>query len=389
MGILKEIKLTDKTKDLHLDPIKKNVLQNKEKIFYNIKSFARSNKNNGIYAENIVRMTLDAINLNHLSKNHPHVDLGVVNPIDKFTVKDEIISIKSSSKIGSDVNTILSDSKSIKIDSLFSYILYAYYNYSLNFESVFSPATLLNKCIGYALDIDPEYDDFIELVYIVTYHSMFHNDKNGERLTKSDILSNVKGEDMSDGNYDFYYNRVENELKKLNTPISIGLCYVEEPTKDNTVCVIKKTETIPLYDYWKSVLHIWETSGFFGAKNVDGEFVVKYLKFGDIKDIYGIENDFPIEIRIDTTDFSYGINRTKMSEEEREKHSKRSSERRSGRLYLATKMKDANFGNKERKILAFLGATIDSLSKNPKLVKKFNSFLPRENRVNLKRYKDD
>jgi hypothetical protein len=63
------------------DIISVNINRNKTKLYYNIQNFKAQSENNGVYAENILRVLLDAVNLNQLHKNHPHVDIAIVNEI--------------------------------------------------------------------------------------------------------------------------------------------------------------------------------------------------------------------------------------------------------------------------------------------------------------------
>jgi len=392
----REIKLTDKADDLHADPLLRHIMENKEKLFYNIKSYAKSNVNNGVFPENIVRIVFNGINLNHLYKNHPHVDIGITEyGIEGVTEKNEIISIKSSIREGATTSSILSDSKSVKIDSLFSYIMYAYYNFNQNYKLQFSPSKLLKDSIEFAMEADEKFDSFMDLMTIVTYHCMFNNNTKGEQYVKDDTIRYIQDEDLEFGSISEYKHKVDNKINKLNAPISIGICYIDNKSKEGVYeggyqCVIKKTNTILLYDYWYEVLSLWDEKGYFGAKNSKGKYVVKYLRFADIQKVFGIDKlkDFPIEIRIDTDDFKYSSDFSKMTDDEKEEHTKKMTDLRTRRVHLATKLKDANFGKKDPKIVAFLKATIDSLVDNPNQVKRFNAFLPRNKRVNLKRYKD-
>jgi len=388
-NFFKEIKLTDSKERLNLDALARNILTKADSVYYSIKRFAKLKKNNGVFAEDIIRKLFGAINLNHFEKNHPHVDLAITVPIENVTVKNEIISVKSSINKKASTSKVLSDSKSIKLDSLFSYLIFAHSNYRGRTDDDYSVKKELKDYIIETMGIKDF--DYIKLVNVMAYHYLFNIDAASERISV-DFDKLLKGVNLAEGTYEEYEKKVIQEISKLTTPISIAICYIEPSSRvgEDTKCIIKKTHTIPLREYWMKVIQLWSEKKYFGKVNKNGDMVVKYLSFEDIKSIYGLgkNSDLPIEININTDTFNYSSGYVDKTDAEKITHQKETTERKSRRLKLATDLRDANFGKSDKKIVAFFKATIDSLVSNPKLVKRFNSFLPRENRVNLKRYKD-
>jgi len=78
------------------DPVSVSIFKHRNQLYKNILRFRGQSQNNGIFAEEIFRLVTDAINLNQLYKNHPHVDLAIVKEIPGVAEKNEIISVKSS-----------------------------------------------------------------------------------------------------------------------------------------------------------------------------------------------------------------------------------------------------------------------------------------------------
>lgn len=350
----------------------RNIYRKRHKLLPNIIKFSKQEKNDGIHAENIVRLTLDAINLNHFHKNHPHVDLGVMVPIPGVTKRNEILSIKSSINYKSTAN-LLTDTKAIKIESLFSYLLFAYYNFDTEYiETINSPNKLLEIAIKEA-NLYSSYIDYKKIVQITIFYLMFNNIKNIENDFKSDIKNLINDENLKYGTYSYYDNKVNKELNKLNSPISLGVCYIDKKNKDddNITCVIKKTYPIELNKYWNKLLDIWCTREYFGATNEKGGKVTKYLRYDDICDIYNIEygDEFPIEIRIETGEYKNltNDNKTRIHKDETDKRVKK--------MYVATKFKDANFKDNDSKIIRTFNKMIDILEYQPNLVTKFDNFI--------------
>jgi len=366
--IKKEYKLSDSPDSS--DVISQNISKRREKIYYNIKNFSVQKKNDGIYAENILRLVLDGVNLNHLSKNHPHVDIAIINPIEGFSQKGEIISVKSSIRKPK-LSNLISDTKSIKLESMFSYIIFSNSNYELDFKaSFFSPKTMLNKSIE--LMRNSESRNYKEVVNLVAYYIMFKNDAKEEMNFRSDLAKIINNDfiNLAHGTYKTYRISVLRRLVYLDNPISLGTMYLER-IKELT-CVIKKTNPIKLNKYWEKLVDIWLDEEFFESKSV------KYLNISQVKDLFKIpgNEDFPIEIKIslgdyspDNTDFS------KLSDAEKIKISKAISDKRTNKLYVATKFKDAEFGEEEKDVNDFFLKSINILEDKPKLITKFNNFI--------------
>lgn len=364
------------------DMLLTNVLRKRIKLYESIKKFGKQKGNDGIYAENIIRLALDGLNLNHFHKNHPYVDIGCThsmstiteNSEENITSTNEILSIKSTINYRS-TSTLLTDTKAVKIESLFSYVLFSHYDYEIDYiETLNSPVTFLNLAIKYIKDNNIKNPDYKKIVQITTYYLMYHNKIGIKDEYISDIKSILSGnENLMYGSYTYYNIEVLRSLTKLKTPISLGICYIEPDTKNekNTVCVIKKTRPILLNKYWLKLLKIWCERDYFGKG------VTKYLRYGDICSIYGIEkdSDFPITITIGTGDFSYGEDISKLSRTERELRTNDRIQRQRNKLYVATKFKDANFADQEEQIVKTFSNVIDVLEENPKLITKFQDFI--------------
>ncbi|NPV13039.1 MAG: hypothetical protein HPY57_14835 [Ignavibacteria bacterium] len=372
-------KLTD-------DKLGRNIYRKRHKLYTSIVKFSKQVKNDGIFAENIVRLVFDAINLNHFHKNHPHVDIGVIIPIPGITKRNEILSVKSTINY-KNTSSLLTDTKAIKIESLFSYLLFAHYNFDVEYvETVNSPVTLLNKAIKEANNYK-KYVDYKKVVQVTTFYLMFHNEKGIEDEFLSDIKNIIedKENDLSYGKYSEYDEKVKNSLLNLDAPISIGLCYIDKNAddKEGIVCVIKKTNPIQLNKYWDKLLDIWCTREYFGATNKQGGKVTKYLRYSDICDIYGIEqgDDFPIEIRIKTGSFG----KESIDGETKEIKHKEKTDKRIRRMYVATKFKDADFQDKDYRIVSTFNKMIDVLEDEPNLVTKFDNFIKEISRKEFKK----
>ena len=342
--------------------IYKTVIRKKSSLYNSIKKFAHQKSNDGIFAENIIRLTLDGINLNHFYKNHPHVDICVVNPIPGVAEKNEILSVKST-KYFTTISKLLTDTKSIKIESLFSYVIFAHYNYDV--EIINSPLTMLNKAISIASGYSNV--DYKKIVQITTYYLMYQNISGITKDFESDILNILKGvNNLTHGSYTSYNMQVLRGLSRLNIPISLGVCYIDTRTRseEDTICVIEKSNPILLKRYWLKLLDVWCTRKYFGVVNAKGEKVTKYLRFEDISKIFGIERDFPIRIEIGTG--TYSVDTVPTGDK---------IEKARQRLYVATKFKDANFKDQNDRIVKSFSKMIDVLEENPRFVIKFDRFI--------------
>lgn len=156
--------------------------ERKESLYDNIKRFSTAAENTGSYSEEIIRILFDGIDLNKLNKNNPNVDVAVVKPIEGVVENREIISIKSSiSK--TNVIDVLNTSKSIKIESLMSYILYANSNYDITYQNKHFRSLLrqgLDLCIG--VDVD-----YRKVMNTTLYYLFFKNNEDEEENYFNDI----------------------------------------------------------------------------------------------------------------------------------------------------------------------------------------------------------
>jgi hypothetical protein len=366
--IKKEYKLSDPSNSS--DVISQNIRKRREKIYYNIKNFSVQKTNDGIYAENILRLILDGVNLNHLSKNHPHVDLAIINPIEGFSQKGEIISVKSSIKRNPTLSNLISDTKSIKLESMFSYIIFSNSNYELDFKtSFFSPKMMLNRSID--LMRDSNSNNYKEVVNLVAYYVMFKNNSREQINFNSDLDKIINNDfNLTYGTYNTYRISVLRRLVYLDNPISLGTMYLERGKE--LTCVIKKTNSIKLNKYWEKLVNIWLDEEFFQSDKV------KYLRMSMVKDLFNIpgNEDFPIEIKISLGDYSpEKTDFSKLSDAEKIEISRARADKRSNKLYVATKFKDVDFGEQEKDVNDFFLKSIDILEEEPKLITKFNNFI--------------
>ena len=364
----KHYKLSDEV--ISGDIISSNIIRRKEKLYHNIKNFSSQKTNDGINAENILRLVLDGVNLNHLSKNHPHVDIAIINPIEGFAQKNEIISVKSSIKAKPTLSNLISDTKSIKLESMFSYIVFANSNYELNYEKMFfSPKKLLVDSIRKLKQSKKKH--FKEVVNLVAYYIMFKN-QSDEQINFDKDLDSICNDsfDLIHGKYNYYRMQVLRRLVYLDNPISLGGVYLQR--NEELTCVIKKTIPIKLNKYWEKLVDIWLDEDFFESE------AVKYLTLPLVKDLFGISqrDDFPIEVSISFGDYApSGEDFTGLSDREKIEIAKKRAEKRTNKLYVATKFKDANFGENEEEVNKFFLKSIDMMEDNPKVIKKFSNFV--------------
>lgn len=364
----KHYKLSDEV--ISGDIISSNIIRRKEKLYHNIKNFSSQKTNDGINAENILRLVLDGVNLNHLSKNHPHVDIAIINPIEGFAQKNEIISVKSSIKSKPTLSNLISDTKSIKLESMFSYIVFANSNYELNYEKMFfSPKKLLVDSIRKLKQSKKKH--FKEVVNLVAYYIMFKN-QSDEQINFDKDLDSICNDsfDLIHGKYNYYRMQVLRRLVYLDNPISLGGVYLQR--NEELTCVIKKTIPIKLNKYWEKLVDIWLDEDFFESE------AVKYLTLPLVKDLFGISqrDDFPIEVSISFGDYvPSGEDFTGLSDREKIEIAKKRAEKRTNKLYVATKFKDANFGENEEEVNKFFLKSIDMIEDNPKVIKKFSNFV--------------
>lgn len=394
------------------DKISRNIINAKDHLYDIIKSFSTSSENNGFFAEEIMRIAFDAINLNNLYRNHPNVDIAIIDPIEGIVEEREIISIKSS-KNSKSALAVLNDAKSVKIESLLAYIVYANSNFDLSYQNKYFKLDLLKKGLDICYkkqqelnltkvdkeevevesDTKSDYEIFYKKIMNVTlYYLIVNNNINQENNHISDIHSLFeKNDNLSNGTYEFYRKEVLKKLVNLNAPISLGAVYTTE-SKENpndTICVFNKTNSMKLNIYWLKILDIWCTNKYFNVRSVDKEntnkeetiteatkkkkpetpsIIQKYLTGADIKKLFGLENgNFPIQIEIGTGDYKsedLSVHAKKYKDDEKIK-----------RYQIFNKFVDTNFGIYNNKITRTFNYMINDLAKDPKRILKYQEFL--------------
>jgi len=345
------------------DIISNNIFKRRDKIYYSILNFNNRSRNDGVLAENILRLVIDGVNLNHLSKNHPHVDIAIVNPIDGFSKEDEIISVKSTISKRPTLKNLLSDTKSIKLDSMLSYITFINSNFDPNNYSY----DIAKKTLKDSIELikDSSNKDYKAVVNVVVYYLL--NNPTDIKNLKDDINRIGDGSyDLKYGNFSNYRINVLRKLTSFGVPISLGAIFVKGST-----CFIFKTKSISIGRYWENLLNIWIDKEFFDSN------AVKYLRLEQVKKLFGIPEDgeFPIKIEISIGDYSINSDNTELSDVERLDNYKKRAKSKTKKLYVMTKFKDADFGDKQPDINNFFLKTIDVLEKNPSRVKSFNDFI--------------
>ena len=374
---IKRYKLSDDP--IQGDIISSNIYKRREKIYWNIKNFAHQSSNDGILAENILRLSFDGVNLNHLSKNHPHVDIAILNKIDDFADENEIISVKSTIRKNPTLRNLISDTKSIKLESMISYLIFALDNFELKYEKrFFKPRNLLLNAIKTIKN--KKNKDYIAVINTTIFYLVQKNRKEEESNFLKDIniigecddkeVINNKKYTLTYGSYTSYRIGVLRKLSYLDAPISLGAVYLKE-TKDGLTCFIYKTNSIKLNRYWEKLVRIWEELEYFDYDSV------KYLRYDQVRELFNIKDEFPIQIQISIGDYlpNSSLDYSDKSERERVEISKQRSSKRTKKLYVATKFKDADFGENDDDVNKFFLNSIDILENDPKVITKFNRFI--------------
>lgn len=354
------------------DELSYNIITNRKKIYYNIINFYNQKDNNGIFAENILRLTLNGVNLNHLSKNHPHVDIAIVNPINGVTKEDEVISAKSSIGKKLTLAGVISNTKAIKLESMLSYVVFANSSFQVDYKKEFVNAkSLLSNAIKLIRETkNPDYLAVVNvcLYYILNIHEEFNKDFESDIKLIGDEHPDTDY-NLKYGLYSFYKNEVERKIKSLKIPISLGCIYMDGMGQDIR-CVIKKTNAIDLSEYWFKLVNIWNRKGYFGVK------VTKYLSFADVKDLFDITTkDFPIEIKISVGEYKPSkADYSRLPEDEKALLGREMARKKTKELYVATKFKDADFGKQSDQVNNFFLDAINKLQRDPSLITKFTQF---------------
>jgi hypothetical protein len=352
------------------DKISENIYRRRKVLYYDIKNFSgvSSKANDGTYAENIIRIVFGGGNLNHLNRNYAHFDVAIDDGIDGFVKDDEIISIKSTYNYKS-IPNILKNTEAIKLNSVFSYVLGAISNFTfVNDRNNFSTKNLID--VG--IEISKKYKnvDFKKVINVTLYYLIFKNNRNELDNYSSDINSILsKKEDLIYGTYIDYNLKVEKEVDKLDSPISIGTVHIDNKNLDDITCVINKTNTIPLKNYWYDLVKIWSDKKYY-LKPIKSQ----YLTYEDISKLFNLnKNYFPIQINISIG--SYTVADINDSEEDKLKNNKERNRNRISKLKTAAKLNDADFGKYNNEIVKTFNDMIDDLEENPSKILKYQEFI--------------
>ncbi len=336
--------------------------------------FKSNRKNEGIFAENIIRNIFNGENLNHFTKNHPYVDIAVIEPIDGVTIKNELISVKSTLEYKS-IGNILKDTKAIKFDSLITFLIYAY-NLEKNISHPFSISEIQIGLRKWLTDRKLTQEQYIGVYYLILDSILNYSNNYSENTLKEfehEIMYSI--ENYLSGELDIkdIKDSVTTEIKKLNSkyPVSLSIAFLGDDESSNinvefgdvdplNILNVYKTKTLPLGDFFLSVMEKWADSNYFGAKNINDEYVTKYLTYDDISNVFNtnIQNLFPTKIHIDLTSF-----------EGKDKGNERK------RLYVATQLKNGYFDEYEEEILNSFQKMLKELEKDPSKIKKYKQFL--------------
>ena len=341
--------------NLFLKDIQSRRASKKDKL----KLLSTRRKNEGIFAENISRLIFKGENLNHFTKNHPYVDISVIEPIDGITKENELISIKSTLEYTSP-KKLLGDTKAIKFDSLLSYLVYANNLYKRTNQpfSINEIQRGLNKI--FSEDLTQE--QYMDILYIILEHILRYAEKWSDKTLKEfedSLIFDVDKYLSDEMDINDIKEYVKKEINKLTFPVSLAIVFIgpndKMPDIDPTqILNVYKTNSIKLGEFFFRVMNRWAKRNFFGER------VKKYLSFDDIVDVFRTKYDdlFPTKIHIDFTDF--------------ENKSKGSSRKR---LYVATELKVGYYGDYEDEVLDVIFKLIKDFEKNPEKVKDFKKFL--------------
>lgn len=355
------------------DKLSENIYIGRKILYSDIKNFSAQSANNndsGSYAENIITTIFGGGNLNHLSKNYAHFDVAIVDEIEGIVKEDEIISVKCSYNF-KNVRNILQNTKAIKLNSVFPYLLSAISDFSfISDRSNFSSNNLIN--IGTSICKNYKKVNFEKVINVTLYYLIFKNNVKEIDNYTSDINNMLGGEiNLKYGTYIDYETKVKKEIDLLDSPISIATVHIDNTNldSDEITCVINKTNTIELRNYWYGLIKIWSDEEYY-LKPSDNQ----YLKYGEIKNLFNLEKDgFPIQISVSIG--SYSIEKVNVSDEERIKGIKDINRGRVSKLKTASKLNDADFGKYNNEIVKTFNQIIDDLIKNPSKILKYQEFI--------------
>ena len=156
-------------------------------------------------------------------------------------------------------------------------------------------------------------------------------------------------------------------MVNLDAPISLGLVSIG----DGMTFQINKTNPIKLNRYWEDLVKIWIDKDFFEYE------AKKYLNKDLVMSLFKVEDtEFPIQINISIGEWTPEEENTKdLTTQQKLQLAKDKSLKKTNKLYVATKFKDAFFGEKDEEVNDFFLKSIDTLEENPNLITKFNKFV--------------
>jgi len=172
--------------------------------------------------------------------------------------------------------------KAIKLESMFSYVLFAHSNFDIHFRVEYpNPQKILKK--GRLIMSSGSNKDYKAMINTTLYY-LFNEVDNVENGYEEDMtkISNGDYDNLEFGDYKSYRFSVLRELTKLSAPISLGVAYIDGKVIDDLTYVVKKTNDVPLNRYWEDLVEIWLDTGNFGS---DKE---KYLRLDSIKKLFKI-----------------------------------------------------------------------------------------------------
>jgi len=354
------------------DKLSENIYRRRKILYSDIKNFsAQSSTNNdgGSCAENIITKVLGGGNLNHLNRNYAHFDVAVIDEIEGVVKEDEIISVKCSYNYKS-IADILKNTKAIKLDSIFPYVLAAIKNFThISDRTNFSSKNLIE--IGTSISKKYKNVDFEKVINVTLYYLIFKNNKNELDNYSSDIKNMLDGEiNLTYGTYINYETASKKEIDNLDSPISIATVHIDNKNIGNDItCIINKTNSIPLKTYWNEIIKIWSDKKYY-LRTSKGQ----YLTYGDIENLFKLDKSgFPIQINVSTG--SYSIEAVNSTEEEKIKDVKAVNRGRISKLKTASKLNDADFGKYNNEIIKTFNDMIDDLEENPSKILKYQEFI--------------
>ena len=256
---------------------------------------------------------------------------------------------------------------------MLSYILFANSDFELDFTQEFlvAKSLLKNESKSFKEYKNKDWNAFINTL---VYYCMFQNSEDGLNNFKKDLevigkSRKVVNYNLHYGNYNIYRIAVLRRLVNLDAPISLGLVNLSE--ENGMTFQVRKTNSIKLNRYWERLVKIWIDAEFFEYE------AKKYLDKDLVMDLFQIKGaEFPIQININVGDWTPEEDSVAdLTTQQKLKLAKEKSLKKTNKLYVATKFKDAFFADKEEEVNDFFLKSIDVLENSPNLITKFNNFV--------------